>query len=142
MSRGKPAGRMRRSSNPALRRTQLISVFIRDRLESTRPPRFGSRFARSPPGALSGCSDLYLGWPSRSERAELFTSTGHGMQAAEVLALREALEARFPNAQPVIYRTAGAVETGVRALDALLPGGGLPRGRLVLWAPGGGATAM
>ena len=64
------------------------------------------------------------------------------MQAAEVLALRAALETRFPNAQPVIYRTAGAVATGVRALDALLPGGGLPRGRLVLWEPGGGATAM
>jgi hypothetical protein len=64
------------------------------------------------------------------------------MQAAEVLALRAALESRFPNAQPVIYRTAGAVATGVRALDALLPGGGLPRGRLVLWEPGGGATAM
>ncbi len=64
------------------------------------------------------------------------------MQAAEVLALREALQARFPNAQPVIYRTAGAVSTGVRGLDALLPGAGLPRGRLVLWEPGGGATAL
>jgi hypothetical protein len=64
------------------------------------------------------------------------------MQTAEVLALRAALETRFPNAQPVIYRTAGAVATGVRGLDALLPGGGLPRGRLVLWEPGGGATAL
>ena len=64
------------------------------------------------------------------------------MPAADVLALRQALQERFPNAQPVIYRTAGAVPTGLGALDALLPGNGLPRGRLVMWQPGGGATAV
>lgn len=32
--------------------------------------------------------------------------------------------------------------TGVGALDRVLPGGGLPRGRLSVWAPGGGATAV
>src|SRR5687767_2939169 len=61
---------------------------------------------------------------------------------AHVLQLKEALEQRFPSAQPVAYRTAGAVATGVSALDAMLPAGGFPRGRLSLWTPGGGATAI
>ena len=61
---------------------------------------------------------------------------------AQVLQLKEALEQRFPNAQPVAYRTAGAVPTGIGAVDAMLPAGGLPRGRLSLWQPGGGATAL
>jgi hypothetical protein len=59
-----------------------------------------------------------------------------------VLALREVLEQRFPNAKALVFRTAGAVATGLTALDAMLPGGGLPRGRLTLWQPGGGATAV
>lgn len=59
-----------------------------------------------------------------------------------VLELKEALELRFPNAQPVAYRTGGALATGISALDNLLPAGGLPRGRLSLWTPGGGATAI
>ncbi|MBV9775263.1 MAG: hypothetical protein JO040_15015 [Gemmatimonadetes bacterium] len=59
----------------------------------------------------------------------------------EVHALRELLERRFPDAVPVTHRTAGALATGIAALDRILPGGGLPRGRLVGWAPGGGATA-
>jgi hypothetical protein len=62
--------------------------------------------------------------------------------AAEVLALRQALQERFPNAQPIVYRTAGAVATGLASLDAMLPGGGLARGRFTLWSPGGGATAV
>src|SRR5690606_12689137 len=56
--------------------------------------------------------------------------------------LRKILEGRFPDAVPVTYRTAAAVATGLGALDRVLPGGGLPRGRLTAWAPGGGATAM
>lgn len=60
----------------------------------------------------------------------------------QLSALRELLERRFPDAVPVTHRTAGAVPTGVSALDRALPGGGLPRGRLVAWAPGGGATAV
>ena len=63
-------------------------------------------------------------------------------QAAEVLLLKEALEQRFPNALPVSYRTGGAVATGISALDHMLPANGLPRGRLSLWKPGGGATAI
>ncbi|MGQ0560373.1 MAG: hypothetical protein ACT443_00710 [Gemmatimonadota bacterium] len=61
---------------------------------------------------------------------------------AQVLQLKEALGQRFPNAQPVAYRTAGGLATGIPALDNLLPAGGLPRGRLSLWTPGGGATAI
>jgi len=64
------------------------------------------------------------------------------MAAVELIALREALRNRFPNAEPVVYRTAGAVATGLDPLDGMLPGGGLPRGRLVVWSPGGAATAM
>lgn len=59
---------------------------------------------------------------------------------AAVLDLRRELERRFPDAQPVRQGTTGAVPTGVAALDAALPGG-LPRGRVTLWQPGGGATA-
>ena len=40
------------------------------------------------------------------------------------------------------YRSAEAVGTGIDLLDRALPGGGLPRGRLVVWSPGGGATAV
>jgi hypothetical protein len=61
---------------------------------------------------------------------------------AQVFELKEALEQRFPNAQPVAYRTGGVLVTGISALDNFLPAGGLPRGRLSLWTPGGGATAI
>ena len=63
-------------------------------------------------------------------------------QAAEVLLLKAALEQRFPSALPVSYRTTGALATGVSALDNMLPAHGLPRGRLSLWRPGGGASAI
>ncbi|MGH7503733.1 MAG: hypothetical protein ACREL7_18560 [Longimicrobiales bacterium] len=59
-----------------------------------------------------------------------------------VAELREALGQRFPGAQPLVYRTAGAVQTGIEVLDRELPNGGLPRGRLTVWRPGGGATAV
>jgi hypothetical protein len=61
---------------------------------------------------------------------------------AEVLELRKKLERRFPDAQPVRSGTTGAVATGVGPLDGALPAGGLPRGRVTLWRPGGGATAV
>lgn len=60
----------------------------------------------------------------------------------KVLALREMLEQRFPDAVPVTHRSAEAIATGIPALDHALPGEGLPRGRIVAWAPGGGATAV
>ena len=61
---------------------------------------------------------------------------------AEVLDLRRELERRFPDAQPVRQGTTEAVATGVGPLDGALPAGGLPRGRVTLWRPGGGATAV
>jgi hypothetical protein len=61
---------------------------------------------------------------------------------AEVLELRRQIERRFPDAQPVRAGTTGAVATGFEALDASLPAGGLPRGRVTVWRPGGGATAV
>jgi hypothetical protein len=59
-----------------------------------------------------------------------------------VLQLRTLLEQRFPDALPVTYRTTNAVATGIARLDQMLPSGGLPRGRLAVWTPGGGATAL
>lgn len=64
------------------------------------------------------------------------------MSAAAVQELRQALERQFPDAQPLGRGTAATVGTGVAALDVLLPGGGLARGRLTVWRPGGGATAV
>ena len=56
--------------------------------------------------------------------------------------LRSLLEQRFPDATPVTHRTAEPVATGIQQLDGILPGGGLPRGRLSVWMPQGGATAI
>jgi hypothetical protein len=56
--------------------------------------------------------------------------------------LRRTLEQRFPGAVPLGHGTVGGVATGIVALDALLPGGGLVRGRVTVWRPGGGATAV
>ncbi|MGH7448051.1 MAG: hypothetical protein ACREK1_00840 [Longimicrobiales bacterium] len=64
------------------------------------------------------------------------------MSAAAVQELRRALERRFPDALPLGRGTAAGVGTGVAALDVLLPGAGLARGRLTTWRPGGGATAV
>ncbi len=59
-----------------------------------------------------------------------------------LLALRELLECRFPDATPLTHRTADPVATGIPGLDKILPGGGLPRARLTVWLPKGGATAI
>ncbi|MCI0436378.1 MAG: hypothetical protein L0271_22455 [Gemmatimonadetes bacterium] len=59
-----------------------------------------------------------------------------------VAEVREALARRFPGALPLEYRTTPVVPTGVAGLDRLLPNGGIPRGRLTVWAPGGGTTAV
>jgi hypothetical protein len=64
------------------------------------------------------------------------------MATAALYELKQALERRFPDALPLGTGTTGAVGTGVAALDELLPGGGLVRGRLTAWQPGGGATAV
>ena len=64
------------------------------------------------------------------------------MSAAPVLDLRQLIEHRFPDATPVTHRTAEPVATGIPELDRILPGAGFPRGRLVVWNPRGGATAV
>ncbi|MEX2572424.1 MAG: hypothetical protein WD737_14085 [Gemmatimonadota bacterium] len=56
--------------------------------------------------------------------------------------LRRVLEARFPNAVPLPERTVPQISTGLEALDQILPSGGLPRGRLSVWAPGIGGGAV
>lgn len=56
--------------------------------------------------------------------------------------LRSLLEQKFPDATPVTHRTAAPVATGIEALDSILPNGGLPRARLSVWMPQGGATAI
>ncbi len=57
-------------------------------------------------------------------------------------ALRALIEHRFPDATPVTHRTAEPVATGIEVLDEILPGRGLPRGRLTVWLPQGGASAV
>ena len=62
------------------------------------------------------------------------------MSAVE--ALRRTIEERFPDALPLAHATVGAAAVGIAAVDALLPGGGLPRGRLTAWQGGGGGSAV
>jgi hypothetical protein len=62
--------------------------------------------------------------------------------AAALSSLRSLLEQRFPDATPVTHRTVDQVPSGIAALDRCLPAGGFPRGRLSVWAPLGGATAI
>jgi hypothetical protein len=64
------------------------------------------------------------------------------MTALALQDLKQALQQRFPDALPLGRGLADAVPTGSAALDTLLPGGGLARGRVTLWRPGGGATAL
>ena len=56
--------------------------------------------------------------------------------------LRELLDLRFPDAAPIQRHRTEVVATGIGELDAIFPSGGFPRGRLSVWAPGGGATAV
>lgn len=62
--------------------------------------------------------------------------------ASQIHALRELLERRFPSASPLERWNPGAITTGIGPLDRILPGGGLPRGHLIAWTPGGGASAV
>jgi hypothetical protein len=63
-----------------------------------------------------------------------------------VAALRALIHQRFPDATPLTGgggpQTTEQVATGITSLDEVLPNGGLPRGRLSVWAPQGGATAL
>jgi recombination protein RecA len=60
--------------------------------------------------------------------------------------VRRLLAEQFPDARPLVERdaagTARPVATRIPALDAALPHGGLPRGKLTAWAPAGGAAAV
>jgi hypothetical protein len=62
--------------------------------------------------------------------------------AAALSSLRSLLEQRFPDATPLTHRTAEQVASGITQLDRCLPAGGFPRGRLSVWSPFGGATAI
>jgi hypothetical protein len=62
--------------------------------------------------------------------------------APDLDSLRQLLERRFPDATPVTHRTTGQVASGLATLDRILPSGGFPRGRLSVWTPHGGATAL
>ena len=56
--------------------------------------------------------------------------------------LRELLDLKFPDAVPLQRHRTEVVATGIGELDGIFPSGGFPRGRLSVWAPGGGATAV
>ena len=64
------------------------------------------------------------------------------MSTSSVAALRALIEQRFPDAAPLTQRTTEPVATGIAPLDQILPSGGLPRGRLSVWTPLGGASAI
>src|SRR5207253_1071091 len=53
--------------------------------------------------------------------------------SAQLRALQELLQLRFPDAAPLTQRTTQAVPTGLAPLDEALPSGGLPRGKLTVW---------
>ena len=75
----------------------------------------------------------------------------------DLRALRRLLAEQYPDAQPLVERDrvngaegvapragrfALPLSTGIGALDAVFPGGGLPRGKLTAWAPEGGAASL
>src|ERR1700752_177371 len=66
------------------------------------------------------------------------------MAASSVAALRALIQQKFPDATPLTggSQTTEHVATGIEALDRVFPNGGLPRGRVSVWAPRGGVTAI
>src|ERR1043165_2576071 len=68
--------------------------------------------------------------------------------STSVAALRALIQQKFPDATPLTgpftggAQTTEHVATGITALDQVLPNGGFPRGRLSVWAPFGGSTAI
>lgn len=57
-------------------------------------------------------------------------------------ALRALIEQKFPDAVPIVHRTARPVATGIRELDRALPNGGFPLGRISVCEAGGGISAI
>lgn len=65
------------------------------------------------------------------------------MSTARTSALRALLVERFPDAVSLAERGVRPLATGIEAFDRILPNGGLPTGRVVVWQrQHGGATAM
>lgn len=65
------------------------------------------------------------------------------MAASSALQLRRLLVERFPDAVLIPDRASPPLPTGLEPFDAILPNGGLPRGRMVVWQVAeGGATAV
>jgi recA bacterial DNA recombination protein len=63
--------------------------------------------------------------------------------SAPATALRKLLIERFPDAVSLPERVISPIRTGLSAFDQILPQGGLPRGRVVVWQKQvGGATAI
>ena len=61
---------------------------------------------------------------------------------ASVAALRALINQRFPDVAPITHRSTEPVASGVAELDRILPGGGFPRGKLSIWEPTGGVSAV
>jgi hypothetical protein len=70
------------------------------------------------------------------------TSAAAARDLSSIRALRALLDERFPDASPITRRATQQLATGIGELDRALPSGGLPRGRLSVWRPAGGATAI
>lgn len=64
------------------------------------------------------------------------------MPAARVASVQSVLAQRFPDAVSSRGWARGTVQTGVTALDSILPDGGFQRGRIAVWSPGPGAAAV
>lgn len=62
--------------------------------------------------------------------------------SASVATLRALISQRFPDAAPITQRSTEPVASGVAALDRILPSGGFPRGKLSIWEPTGGVSAV
>src|SRR4051812_11763058 len=64
--------------------------------------------------------------------------------STSVAALRALIQQKFPDATPLTggAQTTEHVATGIKELDGVLPNNGFPRGRLSVWPPLGGVTAI
>src|SRR3979411_3367709 len=87
------------------------------------------------------------GFPQLSDRGHLLAfgiCSGYPSRAMSDrnAAIRALIEHRFPDATPVTHRTAEPVATGIEVLDAILPGPGLPGGRVTVRLRQGGAHPL
>jgi hypothetical protein len=61
---------------------------------------------------------------------------------SRIAALRQLLEQRYPDTAPLIQQVAPVLSTGIAVLDNILPGSGLPRGKLTAWQAEAGTGAI